>query len=743
MLGVSILGVSIVLQFVAAGIALYLIKVTGRRRAWIFIAVALTLMGVRRSITFSREVFGDAPLPVDITAEIVALTISVLMVLGVALIGPLFKRTQQAQSDLRESEQRFRDFASAAADRFWETDKDLRAVYVSDSPAGFDGQPPSIQNGKKRWEIDGIDADSEGWRNNRAIMEAHQPFKDFLFTRKLADGSIAYRSSSGIPMFDEEGVFKGYRGATADRTEFVQSQKKALEIQERSIQAIENASDGIAIWGPDERLIMCNTAYKNTHPHLTDILEPGLVFEEFIRLQAASGHVSLTVGGDDDFVASRLTEHRRQGGSDSEVMIDGSTFRIRKQMLPDGSVIAFHTDVTDMRQYDAQLRQAQKMEAVGQLSGGIAHDFNNMLSVISGNIQLALRMPGDPKNEDRFESALEGARRVASLTQRLLAYSRQQTLDPVTTDVAELIDGLLGLINSSLGETIRINVEIGPGLNDVEADQNQLENAILNLSLNARDAMPGGGELIISAHNQRVDEKFRRDHPEAKLGNYVTIAVEDGGRGIPENTIGKVFDPFFSTKDVGKGSGLGLSMVYGFVSQSGGFVTIDSEPDIGTTVAMHFPSLEIAARENDEASEAMPDFHGRGERVMVIEDDDDVREVTIAALEALGYEVIDGGDGSQAIEKLHQQKMPIDLLLSDVTLPNGNNGSDIARSIQEKWGATKVLLVSGYSQETLSQDGDGEPAYPLLPKPFEMNTLAKRIHELIHAEDGRPAQTVH
>jgi signal transduction histidine kinase len=317
--------------------------------------------------------------------------------------------------------------------------------------------------------------------------------------------------------------------------------------------------------------------------------------------------------------------------------------------------------VSEREEIEEALRQAQKMEAVGQLTGGVAHDFNNLLTIITGNMDMALRAidreGGSPKIRRSIGSALKGAERAAALTQHLLAFSRRQPLDPKALDADKLIAGISEMLKRTLGETVQLETVTSPGLWRVEADPNQLESALLNLAVNARDAMPSGGKLTIETANARLDEAYSAGHAEVAPGDYIVIAVSDTGSGMSKETLARVFEPFFTTKDVGRGTGLGLSMVYGFVKQSGGHVKIYSEEGEGTTVKIYLPRLVGAAIEEDQADRAAVAAGTQEETILVVEDDDDVRAYTVEILRELNYRVLEAHDGPAAL-RLTEPSLP-------------------------------------------------------------------------------------
>lgn len=428
-----------------------------------------------------------------------------------------------------------------------------------------------------------------------------------------------------------------------------------------------------------------------------------------------------------------------------EVLREGSGYRLigviydvtaakeqeaKLRELADTLEVRVQQEVAERREAEEALRQAQKMEAVGQLTGGIAHDFNNLLTVIIGNIDTVIRrmdMTQDPRMRRSLENALKGAERAASLTQRLLAFSRRQPLEPKTIDIARVLAGMSDLLTRSITETIAIRIATDPDLWTVEVDPHQLENAILNLAVNARDAMPSGGALTIEARNIDAQDPL----PGGCLpGAHVVISVIDSGIGMSAETVAKVFDPFFTTKEVGKGTGLGLSMVYGFVKQSGGHITIESEEGRGTIVRLY-----LARKLQDvplEIEERRPSARmgSADETILVVEDDEDVRAYTVGILRELGYRVVEAQDGDGALRLLGGPDIRATLLLTDVVMPR-MSGPELAARAQALHPELRVLFTSGYTRDAIMRDDRLDPNVDLLSKPFTYATLAAKVRELL------------
>ncbi len=384
---------------------------------------------------------------------------------------------------------------------------------------------------------------------------------------------------------------------------------------------------------------------------------------------------------------------------------------------------------------EEQLRQAQKMEAIGQLTGGVAHDFNNLLTIIVGNLESLQRQHAGALSEKgrlAVESAMRGAQRAAKLTSSLLAFARRQALTPRQIQANDLVLGMADLLAKATSESVVLNYRYADDLWWTQADTNQLENAILNLAVNARDAMTEGGEIVISTENVTLDAKFCRD-ADVEPGEYVKISVADNGPGMDKATLQQAFDPFFTTKDFGQGTGLGLSQVYGFVKQSGGHVSIHSALNKGTTVALFLPRLaEVAVVTSKPAAE--PDTPARGsETILLVEDEAEVRNYTKGILEELGYQVIEAEDGPAALNIAAGQSS-FDLLLSDIGLPNGMNGRELADEMRKARPDLKVMFVSGYASDAVVREGKLDAGVNLLRKPFTFAALAERLREVLGKE---------
>jgi two-component system NtrC family sensor kinase len=390
---------------------------------------------------------------------------------------------------------------------------------------------------------------------------------------------------------------------------------------------------------------------------------------------------------------------------------------------------ALYAESARREMLEASLRQSQKMEAVGQLTGGVAHDFNNLLTIILGNLQMALRQSPEGKTKTLMSNAYQAAGRAAELTKRLLAFSRSQPLDPHPIDANRLVAGMSDLLDRTLGETIAVETVRSAGLWLTEADGPQLEAAILNLAINARDAMADGGKVTIETGNAFLDEFYCQSVDDVKPGQYVMISVTDTGSGMPQEVIEKAFDPFFTTKAAGAGTGLGLSQVYGFIRQSGGHVRIYSELGEGTTVKIYLPR-SFARDKPLTASKAADEAPaGSQETVLVVEDDADVRAYVVESLSALNYSVREAANAEAALRIL-EDSGPVDLLLTDVVMP-GMNGRALAEAARLRRPGLKVLYMTGYSRNAIVHQGRLDAGVSLMQKPFSQNVLAMRVRTVL------------
>lgn len=413
-----------------------------------------------------------------------------------------------------------------------------------------------------------------------------------------------------------------------------------------------------------------------------------------------------------------------------------SLLALRQARRQSDTLATLQAEVRRREIAEEALRQSQKMEAIGRLTGGIAHDFNNHLTVISSNIELLQRrLPAGSASLVRLtDAAMTGVQRAATLTHRLLAFSRQQPLEPEPLDAGRLVSNISDLLRRTLGESIAIETVLPGGVWLTRVDANQLESALLNLAVNARDAMQEGGTLTIETANAHLDDAYVASHAEVTAGQYVMLAVTDTGTGMTPEVVSKAIEPFFTTKPLGRGTGLGLSMVYGFVTQSGGHLAIDSNPGHGSTVKIYLPRF---IREETRDAPAMEVPKGaqpsaKGETILVVEDDEGVRRSSVESLREMGYEVLEAGDAMEGV-RLIVDRGGIDLLFTDVGLPGGVNGRALADAARSARPGLRVLFTTGYTRNAILRNGTLDPDVHFIPKPFNLAALAAKIREVLEA----------
>ncbi|WP_370004766.1 MULTISPECIES: ATP-binding protein [unclassified Pseudomonas] len=432
-------------------------------------------------------------------------------------------------------------------------------------------------------------------------------------------------------------------------------------------------------------------------------------------------------------VSAALRGRRRQYDA-RDRLIDLSESELRLQRTMETLEQQVEERTAQLRSNEEALRQSQKMEAVGQLTGGIAHDFNNMLTGIIGSLELLRRRIARGKLDDLdglIDLGVTSANRAAGLTHRLLAFSRRQSLDSKPVGINQLVTSMGELLQRSINESIALDMRLDAQLWTAEADPNQLESALLNLVINARDAMPGGGKLVVETSNRHLDNVFTAAYGTLKPGDYVELSVSDTGCGIPEHLMGRVFDPFFTTKPIGQGTGLGLSMIYGFARQSHGHVTIHSEVGKGTTVSLFLPRFVGEMQAPEYLNPALTPYANAGETVLIVEDDPAVRVLVSAVLKELGYAFVEAGDADTALPIIESDQR-IDLLISDVGLPgmNGRQMAEIGRQIRPQ---LKVLFITGYAEHAAVRGGFLDPGMQLITKPFTFDLLTAKVREMIQA----------
>ncbi|MHC2019936.1 CHASE3 domain-containing protein [Methylobacterium sp. CM6247] len=518
-----------------------------------------------------------------------------------------------------------------------------------------------------------------------------------------------------------------------------EAQQRDLVLRLRT--TLDSLSQGVAVFGPDSKLKNWNECFQVLLDLPKAMVRPGTPYTAFAEHTAEPGRPALEtedqVRHGSQNPREAITYERERG--------DSHHLEIRRTTMPDGGFVLTISDMTKRAQAEGVLREAQKMQAIGQLTGGIAHDFNNLLQVILGNLEFVrAKLTDDAKLQARIERAAWAAQRGATLTGQLLSFARKQPLAPAAIDLAETMPDLIPLLRRTLGEHIEVRYVETAGLWPAMADPAQLESAVLNLALNARDAMPGGGRLTIELGNKVLDQEYARRHAEVVAGDYTMVAVSDTGHGMTPEVTARVFEPFFTTKPDGKGTGLGLAMVFGFVKQSGGHVKIYSEPGDGTAVKIYLPRAIGTVAAIGQRSGVPMELPRGSATVLVVEDEAAVREIACAILSDLGYRVLEASDGEEALRVFGAHTASVDLLLTDVVLPGMVRGRELSERITAIRPDVKVLFMSGYTENSIVHHGRLDDGVQLIGKPFKREQLACKVAEVLgtSATSGAEAPNV-
>ena len=540
------------------------------------------------------------------------------------------------------------------------------------------------------------------------------------------DGTVRVIAETIDPAADETGETIG---TIHDITGIARAERELAAARAILLDAIESIDHAIILYDRDDRILLFNERFLDHHHLIRDEIAVGMRYEDALRLAATRGTMFVPEGQDlEIFVANAAQAHRLANGTRFlRHSTGGRVFEIWENRARNGGIVAVGMEVTERLQVEQQLRQAQRMEAIGNLTGGIAHDFNNLLAIVTLNLEsLAALTKDDARTAVPIADSLTAAASGAGLTQRLLSFARRQSLAPAVVPPNALIERMAGLMRRVLGEDIAVVLELANDAWPVFIDPAQLEASVLNLATNARDAMPAGGRLTIATRNLRLEADRSHAWPDLDPGDHVEIAVTDNGAGMTEDVRNQIFEPFFTTKETGRGSGLGLSMVFGFLKQSRGLITVESAPGLGSTFRLYLPR-SVAGM--PEPSPEPPPATGaaRGESVLVVEDNALLRRSFARQLTSLGYKAQEAGDAREALAMLAAGGA--DLVLSDVLMPGGMDGMRLAREIGVRWPAIKVILTSGFAEDRIGT-GTG---IRFLPKPVRRHDLARAIREVLDA----------
>jgi PAS domain S-box-containing protein len=642
---------------------------------------------------------------------------------------------------LQESEQRFHDMSETVSDLIIEMNEHGDISYMS-GPMTPTNRGLDLQVGTNYFEAVQDYTEKGGTQTSRAegkqVFDWQEPFADFRTKFVDPDGQPTVWLRSGLPKFDNDGSFRGYQIAQRDITNITR-REEALNRSEMRLQGImDNALVGIAT-----------------------VSSKGIIETFNIKAEKIFGYSSAEIIGqslsllmpeqDRDMNAIEFMEYQQTGSSEfygqgpqerQGLRRDGSTFPMELaigDMVVDGhrTFIGSFYDITEKNDAERKYQQAQKMETVGQMTGGIAHDFNNLLGALALNLDL-ISLDGDagPHTSDLIDTLSATIQRGTSLTQRLLTFAHQQVLESEIINISDLVNDMTRLLVRAMPASVRIETQLEPEPWMTNIDAHQLENAILNLCLNAKDAMPEGGTLTIETHNCARHAVSDADLTHLSEGDFVELTLTDTGTGIPGDVIERIIEPFFTTKGIGQGTGLGLSMVYGFVRQSGGHLNISSTEGDGTVIKMHFPKVEKS--ENLHAAPGRQTKTGaiEGLNILIVEDDPDIQKVLLKALVRKGCQAFAATSGPEALAWLKTQHRGPDLLLTDIVLPGGMNGTEIADKVQESYPNCATIFMSGYLDGEISNFDDLTNEENFLTKPFTLAQLISLIKDVLLEDEA-------
>ncbi|MFK3737551.1 hybrid sensor histidine kinase/response regulator [Massilia sp. TN1-12] len=665
-------------------------------------------------------------------------------VFGVFVQGQDVTERVRAQADLRESEEKFRIFAQAMPHQVWTADPDGNLDWFNEHAVTYSG----LDHGALRgigWTAIVHPDDRHATQTRWATAIAGGGHYENELRLRAKDGRYRWHLARAVPLRGEDGVTLRWVGTHTDIEDHkVASETLALLNADLEAQVARRTAERDRMWKLSRDVMLVadfDGVVEAVSPAFASILgwaEHDIVGKGMLGLvhpddQAATAAqlASLRAG---HYVYKFENRYRRK---------DGSWCLLSWSASPDsGFIHAIGRDITADREQAEQIRrtelalqQSQKMETIGKLTGGVAHDFNNLLQIISGNLQLLEMDPAGAEVPRWIANARLAVEKGAKLASYLLAFGRRQPLEPKVVKVSRVVTGMEDMLRRALGEEIEVELVISGGLWNTAIDVAQVENAVLNLAVNARDAMGGAGKLTIEASNALLDDMYCRNHADVAPGQYVLLAVTDTGTGMEPDVLRQAFEPFFSTKEEGKGTGLGLSMVYGFVKQSGGHVKIYSEPGQGTTVKIYLPRTTAAEDALGPVEPQQPAVGGT-ETILVAEDDEAVRTTVVEMLTELGYRVLKASDAASALAVV-ESGVQIDVLFTDVVMPGLLRSPELARMARERLPNLAVLFTSGYTENAIVHGGRLDPGVELLGKPYTRESLARRIRQVLSQQRQR------
>lgn len=658
---------------------------------------------------------------------------------ALVLIFDIYTIFQQLQihrmrNRLAEREELFRLISENAADMIAVVDMDGRRIFNSDAYQKILGY--SADELKNSSSMDQIHPDDRE-RVKAAAAEARLTGigKNLEYRIRHKNGTWMVLESTSSVIGDATGVPEKLVIVNRDITARKKA-SEALRLSEVSFRSvIENAPYGIYRAQASGKLLLANPALQKMlgYESQAELLQLNLASDVYVdplehtRVKELFTHQK-------EFTDVQV-DWKRKDGTPIKARLTG--WFVKSVAESAAYFEVFAEDVTEKWLLERQLRMAQKMEAVGRLSGGIAHDFNNLLGVIIGYSQVLKRtLPPGTAFLEHAEEIEKAGQRAATLTRQLLAFSRQQVLAPAVLNLNSLISEMEKMLPRLIGEDIEIVIALDPAIGSIKADQGQLEQVVMNLAVNARDAMPDGGKVVITTSNASLDDAWTRLHPGSKVGDYVMLSVADTGTGIDSETLAHIFEPFFTTKERGKGTGLGLATVYGVVKQSGGYVWVETAPGKGAAFQIYLPRIEEPVSVPEVVAPIVEAFRG-AETILLVEDADALRKLTHMLLEQHGYRVLVAENGAAALQLIEQKPERINLLLSDVIMP-GLNGRALAERLQLRQPGLKVLYMSGYTDDAIVDHGVLAAGTHLLHKPFSEESLIHKVREVLDADTAVP-----
>jgi two-component system cell cycle sensor histidine kinase/response regulator CckA len=630
----------------------------------------------------------------------------------------------RAQETLRQSEERYRRIVETAHEGIATLDTKGRITFVNRRLTEMFQYSAKKMHGKLLSYF--MPSPPEAGYTVPAVVSENQEILEQRVLYQRNDGSELWVLLRMSPIRNTEGSFVGALAMLMDKTHSMVAEEALRKSEEQYRQIVETTSDGIIKIDTHRKIEFVNRRFAEMLGYEPDAMIQNSVFafmsDEAKRITVSSLNSRKT--GD---TKTLNTTFRHKNGSDIAVNLAGSIILDDEERHVGN--LAVVRDITEQNHLEEQLRQSQKMDAVGQLAGGMAHDFNNLLTVINGYSELAIsRLQRDSPLYSAMEQIKKAAMRAAALTRQLLAFSRKQVLLPTIVDLNELISELEKMLNRLIGEDVLLRTKLAPDAGRVKADRGQIEQVVMNLVINARDAMPSGGELTVETQNVVLTEDFARQHFGVSPGAYVMLAVSDTGVGMSAETKARIFEPFFTTKEAGKGTGLGLSTVYGIIQQSGGSVWVYTEVGRGTTFKVYLPHFADDSLRSKPTS-APAGVNQGTETILLTEDDEMVRTLATEVLTRYGYQVLEAANGREAISIVENNSRPIHLLITDVVMP-GMHGRELADRLTSLRPGLKILFMSGYTDRAIVHEQVVDEK-TFLQKPFSPQRLASKIREIL------------